>query len=322
MRKLVTAGLALTLGCSATVDDLRRAPFNSQFCDQSGNSEVIRDAHIEFDEMQAHTSQRTVLTLLGGPQGARSIRAKALIRFGFSAAQGGYDPGHCTHLGPVRDDGSRRLLMSFDIPNFVPADGAGNDPTGGPYVLEFWSDANNDGRLGMVANEATDPAGEDHLWVRPMCTDGNVYFVHAGGLDDPETLAPRQRGGNFTFTLGPGVVTAVETVGATGILQAPMVVEATWEGQTVAYIRTVLACDPDSTWEVRRVIDTGSVHSVRVYWDMDRNGSYTTDCDPVCTLNEMSDANGLNVTLGVARVMSSCAAPRQSSSPACQPSNP
>jgi hypothetical protein len=314
MKKILIVGLGLLGGCSAAVGDLQRVPVNPESCEQTGNPEIIRDAHFEFDEMQPHSTQQTVLTLLGGPPGSRSIRAKALIRDGFNAAQGGYDPARCRHIGPVRDDGSVRLLMSFNIPTFIPPDGRGSDPTGGPYVVEFWSDANDDGMLGAVPDVATEPG--DHLWVRPMCTNGNMYFVHASGLDDPETLSPRQRAGNFRFTIAPLVATAIERAsGAVRILDSPMVVEANWQGQTVAYIRTVLACEPEPTpmqpwsWELRRVIDTGSVHTVRVYWDVNRDGEYTTECDPICTLSQMSTATGLEVELTMDQVTGSCAAP-------------
>ena len=287
MKRFAVLAFTASVGCSASLDDIRRAETNPEFCRQNSSlREQPRNAHIVFDEMQAHRRQITEITLLGGPAGFRIPRARALIQPGLAAGSN-FDSSRCDLTGAVGSDGSRRLNMSFDIPDFVPPDGAANDTMGGPYVVQFWSD--NDGSGGLSSDIGhLDTA--DHLWVRPMCDDGAIYFVHASGIDTPEGFAnaERFRQGRFRFDITAAAITQLESrmpTGQSGLIRsAPMVVEANWQGQTVAYVRTVLRCDNEGAagYELRNVIDPGSAHAIRTYWDIGRDGAFTEACDPVC----------------------------------------
>jgi len=287
----ITSSLAAATGCSASIDDIRRAQSNPEFCRQNpAVRELERNAHIELDEMQAHRLQRTELTLLGGPPFLRVPRARAVIRPSFAGGSN-YESSRCQLTGPVGADGSRRLLMTMDIPALVPPDGSANDTSGGPYTLQFWSDNNNDG---LLSSEIGHLDSSDHLWVRPMCDDGNVYFVHASGIDTPEGLANAEffRQGRFRFEITQSAISRLEDrlpIEYRALIRtAPMVVEANWQGQTVAYVRTVLRCDGEGAegYELANVIDPGSAHSLRVHWDIGRDGAYDENCDPTCTKNQ------------------------------------
>lgn len=294
-----------SVGCSASIDDIRRAQTNIEYCHQNpAVREMRRNAHIDFDEMQAHRTQRTEITLLGGPAFQRIPRARAVIRPSLAAASNytTANPDDCQLMGEPGADGSRRLEMIFDIPDFIPPDGAANDTMGGPYVLQFWSDNNNDG---MLSSQIGHLASADHLWVRPMCDDGNVYFRHASGLDTPEGIAnaERLRQGHFRFGITLAAITNLEgrmpTDQGTLIDTAPMVVEANWQGQTVAYVRTVLRCDRDGAagYELRNIIDPGSAHAIRAYWDIGRDGAFTEGCDPSCIKTQEAGEMGLDVAM-------------------------
>ncbi len=284
---LAIALVHVAAGCSASIDDIRRAQTNPEFCRQDpARREFNRNAHIVFDEMQAHRFQLTEVTLLGGPAFLRVPRAKAMIRPSLAGGSN-YDSSRCELTGQVGADGSRRLNMTFDIPDFLPPDGAANDTMGGPYVVQFWSDNDNSGDLSRDIGHL-DTA--DHLWVRPMCDDGNIYFVHASGIDTPEGFAniEFQRQGRFRFTIDQDAIRQLEGRMPEGtaslIRSAPMVVEANWQGQTVAYVRTVLRCDEDGVegFNLTNVIDPGSAHAIRAYWDIGRDGAHTEGCDPIC----------------------------------------
>ena len=291
-RHLALLALASSVGCSASLDDIRRAQTNIEYCRQNPSvREMRRNAHLAFDQMQAHTTQLTEVTLQGGPLTGRVPRARALIRPSL-AASANYRPASrgCELTGPVGADGTRQLRMEFDIPDFVPPNGAANDPIGGPYSLQFWSDANSNGELDEIGHVAN----ADHLWVRPMCDDGNVYFVHASGLDTPEmpALVEFRRQGEFRFRIHEAAIRMLESrVSIPDVIRLdPLVVEANWQGQTVAYLRTVLACDGPSDsdpatewdWSLTHVIDPGSGHMLRMYWDANRNGEFDEACDRFC----------------------------------------
>lgn len=296
-----------TVGCSVALDDIRGAAVDPEFCEEGHNTLTIRDAHFRFVEMGAHTSQRTVIALVSQPGPAsdprRRVRSRAVISPSVAAAT------HYTVRGDtcVATDGAA-MAMDFEVPSFIPSDVG---TPGGPYEIDFWSDATGDG----LFTPRDSSGGGDHIWVRPVCSNGDIFFVHNTGFDAP--LAAASTGGDFRLMLNEAdVVSAVlPSLGpvateelAQRLRQEPMVVEVNWQGLTVGYIRTIRACDTSPVVGVTGVIDAGAEHNVTVYWDFEHNGVRDPSCDPSCTFTTNAEGNPWVFAPGAPALSVACSA--------------
>lgn len=274
-RGALAAAFGLAAGCSAVVSDVGGVQFSPEACVQGGNTEVRRDARLVFVDMTSHATSPTFVALVGGAtnpaEGDRQIlRARAAFRPSFAA--GSYDIVGLASLDPDRCATAVEspLTMDVTIPAFVPPDSA----NGGPFVLDFWSEAN-----GSPGRQFPG----DHSWVRPMCDDGNVFFVHNTGFDRP--VAAESNGVALVARIDPeGVRNATNVAVQELLARLPAVLQVTRQGTTVAYLRAIAACDP-GPYVFEGVIDAGSEHAFDLYWDSQRNGRYDSACDPHCSGN-------------------------------------
>ncbi|MBX7191971.1 MAG: hypothetical protein K1X94_07935 [Sandaracinaceae bacterium] len=279
--------LLLTLGgCSAVVGDLGGVRSDPQACLQGGDTEITRDARFVFAEMQAHSTHPTFLALIGGSTNPAEpdrqiLRGRALITPSFAASQYApmdllsSDPARCAMAAPPAP-----LTMDFTVPSFLPADTS----NGGPFDIDFWCETNDmPGRqTGM---------GGDHTWVRPVCDDGNVFFVHNTGFDQP--VMAETNGTDLTITVDSARVVAALR-GAEALGRVPFVVQITRQDQTVGYIRAILVCDP-GPYVLRGILDAGTDHGLEAYFDVGLNGVYDPECDPHCTGMRTAGGSGTTV---------------------------
>ncbi len=318
---LLIASSVASIGCSVALDDIRNAPVDPQLCDESANTLDIRDAHFRFDEMGPHTNQVTVISLVSQPGPAsdprRRVRSRAVISPSVAASREYMVRGdQC-----IATQGAA-MAMDFVVPSFIPSDVG---VPGGPYEIDFWSDATGDG----VFTPRDNSGGGDHIWVRPVCSDGDIYFVHNTGFDAP--LAAATTGGDFQLVLNELDVAAAmlpmlpagrEPLAAR-LREEPMVVEVNWQGLTVGYIRTIRACDTNPNVGVRGVIDAGAQHVVTVYWDLEHNGVRDTTCDPTCTFTADAMGNPWVFTPGAGVLGVACTRPTNANfASECLASNP
>lgn len=291
---LIGSTAALTLaGCSAVVSDVGGVQFSPEACVQGANRQARRDARFVFAEMEAHGNAATSIALIGGPtvpgEPDRAIlRGRALISPSFAA--GDYDLSALADLDAPRCTAAVRapLTMDFTIPGFLAPDAT----NGGPYRIDFWSETN--GEPGRQP--------EDHTWVRPVCDDGDVFFVHNTGFD--RIVNVESNGVDFTFetdvvqlgiALGAGNPAAREALAF--LARLPLVVTVARQDLTVGYLRVVHACDR-GPYRLPGILDVGTRHTLEVYWDVARNGAYDADCDPRCTGSIEATSEGARVVLG------------------------
>jgi len=273
----LTAGVGLlgvgAMGCSAVVADVGGVQLNREACVQGADTEVTRDAHFVFAEMQFHAAAPTFLALFGGStrpgeEGRQILRGRALISPSFAA--GDYDPSALVVADPSRCAAAAPspLTMDITIPDFIPPDG----PNGGPFDIDFWCETNG---------EAMRNPG-DHTWARPVCDDGDVFFVHNTGFDVP--VAPEFNGLDFSVSIDPIRVAAGLRVAEDVFARLPLVVTVRRQdvNVTVGYIRTIFACDR-GPYVLRGILDDRAEHALEAYIDTGLNGVYDPECDPHCT---------------------------------------
>ena len=304
----LVSGCVAATGCSVALDDIRGASVDPEFCDESADTSSIRNAHIVFDEMGAHTSQVTVISLVSQPGPAsdprRRVRSRAVISPSVAGAM------HYTVRGDtcIATEGSA-MKMDFVIPSFIPSD---VDTPTGPYQIDFWSDATGDNMFTPRDNSG----GGDHIWVRPVCSNGDIYFIHNTGFDVP--LGAASTGGDFQLMLDerevvsavlPGLGMDATQATAQRLRQEPMVVAVEWQRLTVGYIRTIRACDTNPVVGVRGVIDAGAEHTVKVYWDLQHNGVFDTSCDPTCSFTANAEGNPWVLAPGAMALRLACSVP-------------
>jgi len=310
-------------GCTATLGDLANARVSREACvnvpDNDPVLETTRDVHVVLDEMGAHADQMTVFSLLGdriGPDGLpqagpRALRARAVFLPTVTGMlETPFELNRTSGLCDVMA-GAPRTGLSVDvvIPNFLPPYGGGN---GGPFDVDFWSDLNKDGIRSPAAITS------DHAWIRPMCDDGSMYFVHNTGFDvTPEV---ETNGGRFGIRLNqtPFLTDLVRDRGFTISQQAmlievlrrsPVAVRVQRRDVTVGYLRTALICQPLMVdIGINGIIDGGEDHQVAIHWDIGRDGVYTEGCDPSCTITARADTD-LVIDVGDMAGSSGCLVP-------------
>jgi hypothetical protein len=311
----VSSLATFALGCSAVVSDIGGVQFNREACVQGGNTEVVRDAHFVFADMQAHAGAPTFLALIGGrtnpAEPERNIlRGRALISPSFAASDypisAVTDASRCAAVAPDS------LTMDFTIADFLPPDSS----NGGPFRIDFWSET--DRRPGREPG--------DHSWVRPVCDDGDVFFVHNTGFDVP--VEPEANGADLTVTvnafqvaLGFGLMgAAAEVLG-----RVPFVLRMSVQDRTVGYMRVIYNCDP-GPYVLPGILDVGSSHALELYFDVNRNGEYDAECDPYCAGAVVATAGGTTVNFtsgssgpGDFDVGRSCQVPAGFSMERCRP---
>lgn len=277
-------------GCSAVVSDVGGVQFNPEACVQGGDTEVLRDAHLVFDRMEPHAAFPTFIALIGGSTNPAEpdrniLRGRALITPSF-AASGEYDPSLLVPGDPSRCAmaAPTALTMDVTIPDFIPPDSA----NGGPFEIDFWSETN-----GTPGRQP-----EDHTWVRPICDDGDVFFIHNTGFDVPVTA--ESNGTDLTITADAVRVAAGLRAPEEGIARVPFVLSVARQGQTVGYIRAIYACDP-GPYTLRGILDVGTSHTLEAYFDVNLDGDYDPECDPHCSGSATAVAGGttINFTSGV-----------------------
>jgi hypothetical protein len=309
-------GLASALsGCSAVVSDVGGVQFNPEACVQGGDTEVLRDAHLVFDRMEPHRASPTFVALIGGSTNPAEpdrtiLRGRALISPSFAARV--YDPGALTVGDPSRCATAAPMTLTMDvtIPDFIPPDSA----NGGPFEIDFWSETN-----GTPGRQP-----EDHTWVRPICDDGDVFFVHNTGFDVPVTA--ESNGTDLTVTADAIRVATALHVSEEKLARVPFVLIVGRQGQTVGYMRVIYACD-SGPYLLRGILDVGSLHTLEAYFDVNLDGDYDPECDPHCSGLAMAVAGGttVNFTGGGALgpddfdVSRFCQVPAGFDSAACRP---
>ena len=322
IRALLVLPCLTVFGCSATLGDLANARVSREAClnlpDSDSSLETIRDGHLVFDDMGAHADQMTVVSLLGdriGPDGAvvpgaRILRARAVFLPTVTAMI--ETPFEVNRTSGLCDIAAMepRTGRSVDvvIPGFVPPYGGGN---GGPFDIDFWSDLTKDGIRSPAA------LSSDHSWIRPMCDDGEVYFLHNTGFDvTPEV---ETNGGRFRLTLNQlalaslladrGFTREQQMMLVEVLRQAPVAVTVRRRDVTVGYLRTALICQPEMVdVGINGIIDGGEDHQVSIHWDVGRDGRYTEGCDPSCTITARAETDlAIEVTAGA--VGSACLVP-------------
>ena len=285
---LAIGGLAVGLsagalgGCSAVVGDIGGIQANPEACVQGANTEVVRDARFVFANMDPHRNAPTFMALVGGsgvPGDTRPIlRGRAYISPSFAASD--YDPSllgldmpeRCAMAAPTP------LTMDFTIPAFLPADG----PNGGPFEVDFWCETNG------TPGRQFGGAGGDHTWVRPVCDDGNVFFVHNTGFDSP--IMAQTNGNNLKVSVEAASVAISLRAAAESIARIPFILTIRRQDQTVGYIQAIYACD-QGPYVLNGIMDAGTIHQVEAYFDVGLNGVYDPECDPHCAGNISGDAN-------------------------------
>jgi hypothetical protein len=283
------SSVALASGCSAVVSDVGGVQFNPEACVQGGDTETLRDAHLVFDRMEPHAAFPTFVALIGGSTNPAEpdrniLRGRALITPSFAASSeydpsllAPGDPSRCAMAAPTA------LTMDFTIPDFLPADSA----NGGPFEIDFWSETN-----GTPGRQP-----EDHTWVRPICDDGDVFFIHNTGFDVPITA--ESNGTDLTITADAIRVAAGLRAPEEGIARVPFVLTVGRQGVTVGYIRAIYACD-DGPYVLRGILDVGTSHTLEAYFDVNLDGDYDPECDPHCSGSATAVAGGttINFTSG------------------------
>lgn len=328
MKRFALTLLVATTGCSLALDDVRNAPVDAEFCDESHNTQNIRDGHFRFLDMAAHTNHLTVISVVSQPGPYRDpmtgttsqrprVRSRATISPSVAAA---------THYA-IRDGScvsteATGMTMDFVARNFIPSN---IGSPGGPYRIDFWSDATGDRML----TPRDDMGGGDHIWTRPVCSDGDVLFTHNTGFDAPLGAVPT--GGDFQLVLSedevvqavfPMLGPAARIPIVNALRQQPMVVEVNWQGLTVGYMRTIRACDTNPVG-VRGVIDAGAEHTVTVYWDFEHNGRYDESCDPICNFTTNASGNPWEFSPGLTALGLACSAAANSNfATDCHEANP
>ncbi len=327
MNQITTRALllapCLAIGCTATLGDLSNARVSREACvnfaDSDSALETIRDAHLIFDDMAAHADQMTVVSMLGdriGPDGEvvpgpRILRARAVF---LPTVTGMLETPFEVNRDTLLCDiplGEPRTGRTVDvvIPGFVPPYGGGN---GGPFDIDFWSDLTKDGVRAPAALDS------DHSWIRPVCDDGEVYFLHNTGFDP--IAEAETNGGRFGVRLdqvaflGNLVIDRGFTRGQEAMLvevlrRAPVAISVQRRGITVGYLRTALICQPNMVdVGINGIIDGGEEHQISVHWDVGRDGRYTEGCDPSCTFTARADSN-LQLDIMAASASSTCLVP-------------
>jgi hypothetical protein len=303
-------------GCSAVVSDIGGVQFNREACVQGGNTEVVRDAHFVFSEMQAHSLAPTFVALIGGRTNPAEpernvLRGRALISPSFAAAD--YDPRVLTDMSRCAAAAPESLTMDFTIPAFLPPDSS----NGGPFRIDFWSETG--GR-----ESGREPT--DHGWLRPVCDDGDVFFVHNTGFDVP--VEPEANGADLTVTVDAvGVALGFGLMRAAGevLARVPFVLRVSVQDRTVGYMRVIYNCD-DGPYVLPGILDVGSSHALELYFDVNLNGEYDPECDPRCAGAVMAAAGGttVNFTSGTSNpgdfdVARSCSVPEGFDTASCRP---
>ena len=309
-------------GCSVGVADLGNIARDPEGCIQEpARRGEIRDALIALEKIQAHGSQKTVVSLIRRqtnllqgraiflPTGAASLGPRTL-RLRRDGEALGMDGLRCELVS-----GSADLNVFARIPRALPPD----TRDGGPYSIDFWSD--------LSRNGTREPFEDDHSWSANVCDNGRFLFEHNRGFEnlaDPTSMGGLRTSVNpsrliaRSLTCAPQCRIAPNTQACLDevmlpmcraeidrlsafILTSPLVITVERQGITVGYLRTELECHtPDASGEIALAIpgigEGGAFAEVQFYFDTQRNGRFDMDCDPSMRFTEQEQAGFLDIT--------------------------